>query len=135
MKTPTTASNNGNNASFVNHGLTLWTERGQECASSQQHSRPQESGEPLISWSANDDELLVPNRPFPQSNHLPVSLSILTWMPLFGCKLVYFFCRESTHIYLPHGPSFSCVILQHIHLDEILEVQFVCQLVVYIILA
>jgi len=71
MKTPTTASNNGNNASFVNHALTLWTERGQECAGSQQHSRPQESGEPLISWSANDDELLVPNRPFPQSNHLP----------------------------------------------------------------
>jgi hypothetical protein len=51
MKTPTTASNNGNNASFVNHGLTLWTERGQECASSQQHSRPQESGEPLIRYS------------------------------------------------------------------------------------
>jgi len=90
MKTPTTASNNGNNASFVNHGryfgsllclvimswssvfqmwevenlvcseweglplcaaLTLWTERGQECAGSQQHSRPQESGEPLIRYS------------------------------------------------------------------------------------
>jgi hypothetical protein len=51
--------------------LTLSIERGQKYVGSQWHSWPEEHGEPAISWSTNDEELLVPSRPFPHPIALP----------------------------------------------------------------
>jgi hypothetical protein len=50
LETPITVSKNDNNSSFVNHALTLSTERGQKYVGSQWHSWPEELGEPAIRY-------------------------------------------------------------------------------------
>lgn len=71
------ANNNASNTAFVNHALLLWQERRREWVGNRQEPRPQETREPVLTWTTTYEELLATSRPFPQAIPLPEMVEFL----------------------------------------------------------